>query len=162
MKVQGLFRNYLYIYNIKQDQLYYQLVFSKTPIQPDLTMATRSQIWKYFSLKDGNSDKAVCKTCDKEISCKGGTTSALHNHLKFHEDKYKELSEGKLKRKNSSSFSENPNKQPKIDAFVPKTNAATEKLLDEAIFNFLADSGIAFKVVEPDSFKNMFNNVNDK
>ena len=87
-------------------------------------MSFCAPIWKYFSLKEGNSDKAVCKTCEKEMSCKGGTTSALHNHLKFHDDKYKELSEMKLKR-NSSSSSEQPNKQLKMDAFVPKTIAAT-------------------------------------
>ena len=67
-----------------------------------------------------------------------------------------------MKRKNSSSFSENPKKQPKIDGFVPKTNAATEKLLDEAFVNSLADSGVAFKEVELESLKNMFNIVNDK
>ena len=39
---------------------------------------------------------------------------------------------------------------------------ATQKLLDEAIVNFLAESGSAFRVVDLNSFKDMFRVTNDK
>ena len=50
----------------------------------------RSQIWKFFDQNKELPDKGICKTCENKIGCRGGTTSALVNHLKIHHEVYKE------------------------------------------------------------------------
>ena len=65
-----------------------------------------------------------------------------------------------LRKHDPSSFS--LSKQPRLDSFLPKNNAATQKLLDEAIVKFLSDSGVAFRVVDLDSYKEMLKITNDK
>ncbi len=38
-------------------------------------------VWNYF--KKVHSNVAVCDVCGEKISCKGGSTSAMQNHLKL-------------------------------------------------------------------------------
>lgn len=40
----------------------------------------KSEVWNYFDKKD--TDSAQCKRCSTTIKCKGGSTSAMANHLK--------------------------------------------------------------------------------
>ena len=116
-----------------------------------------SGVWRFYTR---NGDKAECKVCDKTLSCKGGTTSPLINHLKSHEKEFKEFES--RKRKSSTSSGPTPMKQQKLDSMFPMNTEATQKLLDEAIVNFLAESGSAFRVVDLNSFKDMFRVTNDK
>ena len=51
-----------------------------------------SDIWKYFN--KAPEDKAICKTCKKEIGRKYGSTSGLWIHLQFClDDLFKKLKE---------------------------------------------------------------------
>ena len=80
----------------------------------------RSQIWKFFDQNKELPDKGICKTCENKIGCRGGTTSALVNHLKIHHEVYKEYENSRKNKASTSSSSEPPNKQRKIDHFLPK------------------------------------------
>ena len=64
--------------------------------------------------------------------------------------------------KSSSSSGPTPSKQPRLDSMFPRNTQATQKLRDEAIVSFLAESGSAFRVVDLKSFKDMFKISNDK
>ena len=52
---------------------------------------SKAPVWNYYS--EEKEGKAKCNTCEKFISCKGGTTSSLINHLKQHSDIFKEYEE---------------------------------------------------------------------
>ena len=41
---------------------------------------SENPVWDYF-LRSRNNEKAKCETCEKTISCKGGSTGAMRNHL---------------------------------------------------------------------------------
>ena len=41
-----------------------------------------SEVWKHF-LQSKDLQLAKCKTCSKEIKCKGGSTSGMRSHLKL-------------------------------------------------------------------------------
>ena len=124
-------------------------------------MGKKSKVWTYFQVNQEDSNKAKCLVCVATIGCKGGTTSGLINHCKTHSTEYQEYSttatnSSKKTIKNTSST------QPTINNFMPKSNVATQKLLDESITKFLAESGVAFRVVDLDSFKNLIKIANDK
>ena len=52
---------------------------------------TKSKVWQYFGYKDENKDKATCRLCFTDVSCKTGNTSYLMMHLK-HKHGYHDLS----------------------------------------------------------------------
>ena len=52
--------------------------------------------------------------------------------------------------------------QPTLNDFLPKSNVATQKSLDEQIARWLADSGVSFRVIDLPSFKKLINIANDK
>ena len=58
-------------------------------------MSVKSAIWNFFDKKTDNPNKAICKTCEKEYSCPGGTTTSLTGHLKQHNEAFKEYEEEK-------------------------------------------------------------------
>ena len=64
----------------------------------------------------------------------------------------------KKKRPASSSAGNEKSKQAKLD--FPVGGGATQKLMDEAVVDFLAESHSAFRVVDLPSFKNMFKVAN--
>ena len=41
---------------------------------------SENPVWGYF-LRSKNGERAECETCKITISCKGGTTGAMRNHL---------------------------------------------------------------------------------
>ena len=41
---------------------------------------SENPVWDYF-LRSKNGERAKCETCEKTISCKGGSTGAMRNHL---------------------------------------------------------------------------------
>ena len=47
-------------------------------------MSKRSEVWNYFKRNDKNRDFAFCKQCNKQLECKGSSTTPLLNHLKLH------------------------------------------------------------------------------
>jgi len=47
-------------------------------------MSKRSEVWNYFKRNDKNRDFAFCKQCNKQLGCKGSSTTPLLNHLKLH------------------------------------------------------------------------------
>ena len=123
-------------------------------------MSNSAPVWNFFDKKADNPNKAICKVCNKEYSCPGGTTSSLSGHLKQHSDAFKEFEQLKKKRPAVSSSINVTSKQSKLE--FPTSNAATQKLLDTAVVDFLAESHSAFRVVDLPSFKNMFKIANPK
>ena len=51
-------------------------------------------------------------------------------------------------------------KQAKIEDCIPKTDKDLNEAIDEAIVDFLADSGVAFQVVGCETFKNLMKVAN--
>ena len=127
-----------------------------------------SAIWKLFTKLQGNSDRSKCNTCDKEYASKGGTTSALINHLKAnHNDLYQQyLAETKAKgnptkkRAGDPPASQPKMKQKKIFDCIPESDEALNNAITDAIVDFLADSGVAFKIVGLESFHNLMRIAN--
>ena len=127
-----------------------------------------SAIWKLFTKLQGNSDRSKCNTCDKEYASKGGTTSALINHLKAnHNDLYQQyLTETKAKsnpakkRAGDPAPSQPKMKQKKLFDCIPESDEALNNAITDAIVDFLADSGVAFKIVGLESFHNLMRIAN--
>ena len=127
-------------------------------------MSTRSAIWSYFTASESNSDKARCNTCQQDYSCKSGTTSSLINHLKSkHKDVHEKYEANAKKRPVASPGpGQSSSKQPKIQSCIPQNDAALSKAFDDAMVDFLADSGVAFRVAGLPSFKNLINVANKR
>lgn len=96
----------------------------------------QSPISKYFHSEENDSEKAVCKICEKEYKCKGGVTIPLHNHLKNHSKEYHEFEEAKISKR---TYSPKAPKQSTLDYMFPKLNEATIKVLDDKIVDFLPE-----------------------
>ena len=115
-----------------------------------------SNIWNYFKVT-GDSDRASCNSCGQTYSCKSGTTSSLINHLKSkHQGVHQDfLNTSNSKRSAPPSVPQQPkSKQPRLEECIPVNEKVLNEAVDEAIVDFLADSGVAFRVVGLDSFKN--------
>ena len=131
-------------------------------------MSNVSAIWKLFTRVNDNSEKATCNTCDKTYTAKGGTTSSLINHLKSaHKEFYEQYqndtkSKAKPSKKRPGEILDNSPfmKQKKLEDCIPESNDALDKAITEAIVEFLADSGVAFRVVGLPSFKKLMRIAN--
>ena len=99
----------------------------------------------------------------KHVSCKAGTIGVVITLLKLHCEAFKEYEDKKKWGKRPSTSSEQSNsKQAKIYIFFQVPTATLQKALVEAIVEFLAESNAAFRVVDLESFKNMFSCINNK
>lgn len=132
-----------------------------------------SAIWGYFSKGTGQeASKGTCTTCSKQLSVPGGTTSSLQNHLKkMHVEKYQEFLEvnttAKSKRKPAEKRSAEetggkPQKQVRLEDCLPQNVDNLSKQLDDAIVDFLAESGVAFRVVGLESFERLLKLLNKR
>ena len=70
----------------------------------------KAPIWNYYAQNKEDLNKAICNTCENQIGCKGGTTSALNNHLKIHHEIYKEYENTRKNIASSIPSSAPPNK----------------------------------------------------
>ena len=127
-------------------------------------MATRSAIWNFFTPNEENPDKSKCNTCQLEYSSKSGTTSSLINHLRSkHKDLFEKYEDVSKKRHGTTPRpSTSQSKQPKLDFFLPKNEEAVSKAFDDAMVDFLAEAGVAFRVAGLPSFKKMINIANKR
>ena len=127
-----------------------------------------SHIWKLFTKLEGNGDRSKCNTCNKEYASRGGTTSALINHLKAnHKELHQQyLAETKSKsnppkkRPGELAANQPSMKQKKIEDCIPESENALNDAITDTIVDFLADSGIAFRVVGLDSFHKLMRIAN--
>ena len=126
-------------------------------------MSARSAIWNFFKEVVNNSEKAACNSCNQEYSCRGGTTSSLINHL---QSKHKNVHEIFLQSKKRPAAASTPSqhqpksKQAKLEECIPISQEVLSRKVDDAVVDFLADSGVPFRVVGLDSFKNLMNVAN--
>ena len=119
-------------------------------------------VWKHFELQPCKS-KAKCKHCDQQYSCPGGTTSGLLNHIKKeHPGIASQLGDkcDNTKRSSNEQDVHTKPKQARIEKMLVPNRDLLQKKLDEAVVEFLADSGVALRVVDLDSFKKLFKIVN--
>ena len=122
-------------------------------------MGKASKVWKYFHKSPQNKDKVTCDVCEAILSSKGGVTTPLINHLKTHKQAFAEYEASKEKdspKKKSSSS------QPKLNTFLPQNTEIAQKNLDDAITHFLAESAVAFRIVDLESFKKIIKVANPK
>ena len=127
-------------------------------------------LWDLFEKVENG--KAKCNSCKTILDCKGGTTSGLIKHLK---SKHKELHENYVKSKEEkdnvtkSGTKRNAGggedigigmKQQKLCFGIP--DAALAKKIDQAVVDFIAETGTAFRVVGQPSFKKLINIANNR
>ena len=127
----------------------------------------RSFLWDYFEQPKG--EKAKCNNCKKEVSCVGGTTSGLKKHLKVHpnvleeylrkqEEREKEVKG--VKRPAEDQAETKPLKQMKLDFGAKEVTKAKQVDFDEALVNFVAETGVSFNVIGHQSFKDLIGVAN--
>ena len=133
-----------------------------------------SAIWSFFSKGTGQeSSRGMCTACSKQLSVPGGTTSALQNHLKkIHPEKFQEFLEvssaAKAKKKPAEKRPADEaggsklQKQIRLEDCIPQNVDALSKQLDDAIVDFLAESGVAFRVVGLESFDRLLKVLNKR
>ena len=129
-----------------------------------------SAVWKYFNRIGSDKNKATCNECKKEYTCTGGTTSSLKNHLdKKHKELYQQyITETNAKlvpSKKRPADDQLSNKFPKlkerkIEDCINETEVALNKAISDAIVDFLADAGVAFRVVGLASFERLMKIAN--
>ena len=128
-----------------------------------------SLFWEYFTPLDG-VEKAECNECKKPIATGGGTTSGLKKHLKIHKQVYEDYlmkqserdknKEKPVKKRPSAADNfEKPLKQMKI-GFGNETFEETQKIFDETLVYFVAETGTAFNVLGTDAFKDVIKVAN--
>ena len=129
-----------------------------------------SLMWKYF--KAISKDQAQCSICEKYFATKGGSTSGLRKHSATHKNQYEEFSLDQAERDRISApfiqksvkrdasealYSQNKHaKQTRIDDFKTLNVNIDEKqkIFDESLVYFVAETGVAFNVLGTTSFKN--------
>ena len=117
-----------------------------------------SIVWKHFNR---TNEQATCKHCEKTYTCKGGTTSALINHMKMEEDKAASKNPASKKRCPDEPTTGKPEpKQMKLTDCIPESQENLNKAIDDAIVDFLADAGVAFRVVGLESFDRLMKIAN--
>ena len=138
------------------------------------SMAARivSLMWDYFTAV--TRDLAKCKTCDKEISTKGGSTSGLKKHLHKHKQLFEEYSLNQAerdrvsgtflkpaKKREADEQINKPTKQMKLD-FGKETHEEKQKEFDDSLVYLVAEAGVSFNVIGTPAFKNMIQIANRK
>ena len=126
-----------------------------------------SAIWNYFTRLSSDRNKARCDTCKKELACTGGTTTCLSNHLKGkHKDLHKNFENASKPKKCPAPAEDQPKPEPKktrtIEDCMPPSDDALDKAVTDAIIDFLADSGVAFRVVGLASFEKLMKIANKR
>ena len=97
-----------------------------------------SDVWNYF--KKVEKEKARCIYCNKMLTCKGSSTSSLHNHLKTVHDKVTE------KKSSDAGPSSQTSTQPCILNFVKRTS------LEEIVSKLAALDGLSINCITNSSF----------
>ena len=126
----------------------------------------RNFLWEYFQQQ---GEKAKCNLCKKEVSCVGGKTSGLKKHLKAHpklleeyllkqEEREKEVKG--VKRPPEDQPETKPLKQMKLDFGAKEVTKAKQVDFDEALVNFVAETGVSFNVIGHESFKDLIGVAN--
>lgn len=125
--------------------------------------AGSSGVWKHFTILENQPDSALCKSCGKSYTCKGGTTSSLWNHLRVsHKEVMKDLEDKVSRKRSAEEPSSKPAKQMKLTDCIPESSESLSKALDEAIVEFIADSGVAFRVAGLKSFEKILKLANKR
>jgi hypothetical protein len=128
-----------------------------------------SAVWRFFTRTAEDKTRATCHSCKKLFAVPGGgTTSSLKNHLKnMHPDLFTELEEQTTAKKGPAKKRPSENvdgpaepKQRKLEDCIPVSQEALNKAIDDAIVDFLADSGVAFRVVGLASFDRLMKLAN--
>ena len=123
----------------------------------------RSFLWDYYKQQ---GEKATCNHCQKLVSCVGGTTSGLKKHLRTHPkvleqyllrqgERDKELRGVKRPAGAEDPSETKPLKQMKLDFGAKEVTKAKQVDFDEAMVNFVAETGVSFNVIGHQSFKDL-------
>ena len=127
-----------------------------------------SLLWDHYEAKGG---KARCKHCPKEVSTPGGTTSGMKKHLGTHPKEMEEYlkKQEEIERKKGATNPKRPAedqgdsrplKQTRLDFGAKEVTKAKQKDFDDALVNFVAETGVSFNVLGTDSFKEMIGVAN--
>ena len=128
----------------------------------------------YFSKDPENEDRAICKVvvegkpCGESKWAKGGTTTTILRHLKErhkeeHEECRNKMEKLKPSKKKEVEKAENESKQKKLKQdFFGESDASLNKRVSDAVVDFLADTGVAFRVAGRPSFINLMHVANKR
>ena len=102
---------------------------------------SKNLVWGYFP-RPRNDERAKCETCENTISCKGGSTGAMKNHLYL---KHKILLDTK-KAKQQVSL-ENANKSSVGTSTIENYFIPTKELLERVVAELAAVNRISFNTI---------------
>ena len=102
---------------------------------------SENPVWSYF-LQSRNGDRAKCEICKNMISCKGGSTGAMRNHLCL---KHKILLDTK-KAKQQVSL-ENENKSSAGTSMIENYFKPTKESLERVVAELAAVDRISFNII---------------
>ena len=131
----------------------------------------QSFLWEYYdqpSSQRGRRQRSVI-FAKKKFPVLVGTTSGLKKHLRVHPDlleeyllkqvdREKELKG--VKRLAEDQPESKPLKQIKLDFGAKEVTKAKQVDFDEALVNFVAETGVSFNVIGHQSFKDLIGVVN--
>ena len=99
-------------------------------------MAKRSEVWIHF-VKEG--EEAKCRICQKSLSCRGGSTTGLRNHLMIHNIQL-------------NTSHELPPPMKKLHTQTSITEFSKRESLDEVIARLAAEDGISYLKISQSKF----------
>ena len=102
---------------------------------------SENPVWGYF-LRSRNGDRTKCEICENTISCKGGSTGAMRNHLCL---KHKILLDTK-KAKQPVSL-ENANKNSTGTSTIENYFKPTKESLERVVAELAAVDRISFNAI---------------
>ncbi|XP_053221444.1 E3 SUMO-protein ligase ZBED1-like [Podarcis raffonei] len=150
---------------------------------------TKSAVWVHFGLPADESDRvvidniAICKICLNSVSAKGGNTSNLSSHLKFHHPlKFRELTSPSRDISVDScneaddppvattvsaaepavTVAENPKKRLKTTLDVQPLSSKAPKSCTQAIIEYVATCMQSYDTVDHPKFIQMVNTLNPR
>ena len=100
--------------------------------------ASQNTVWSYF-LRNQNGERAKCETCKSRISCKGGSTGAMQNHLHWKHN----IQVNAKGKQQVSSVNTNQNSSGIIEKYF-KT---TKELLERVVAELAAVDHISFNAI---------------
>ena len=139
----------------------------------------KAPVWQHFKEDPSNEDRVLCtievgdKICGLSVIAKDGTTSNMHRHMRsLHEAENVVLKSKMLKLKPNKSLEDsakrkaeeelpNANKRLKQN-FFGENDAQLDKVISDAIVDFLADTGVAFRVMGRPSFIKLMQTANKR
>ena len=136
--------------------------------KPRKVMKRRSWVWKYFDY-DPDNTKQKCSLCANLIESYGSSTCELIRHLTNKHDISPNMEPDRDVNKHINTFNESNDEYSTSEEEVEDggTSTSDKKLskrkqnsIDTALLELMANNNLPFRLVESESFQNIFKLLN--